>query len=85
MCGCNNNIPPVQYSAPQVVYTPDPNCGKTELDIRSVQFRMVCLKSKIPVYDYNKYMGILNTLINLRDYCRYDIEPLILLLNEKSC
>lgn len=61
------------------------NCDKTLEEIESLKQRLYCVESKIPLSLYNQYMGIIRSLINLKNYCKYNLDPIIQLLNEYNC
>lgn len=60
-------------------------CNLTEEDICAIKERLMCLKTKIKGKDFNKYLGFVNSLINLEDYCRYDLSMIEEIIDELGC
>lgn len=61
------------------------NCESSYDDISSLIFRLSCAENKIQPYLYNKYLGILQSMINMYNYCLYSTEEIINTLNEHNC
>lgn len=86
MCGCNSSISYQSKPAPVTLnYTPDPNCTFSQMDAYNTQLRLKCLENKVKKSVYNKYLGVVNSLINLQDYCRYDLQQIITVLEQNGC
>ena len=86
MCGCNKTIAPAPITKiSPVTYVPNPNCNYSEMDVYSIKFRLQCLERKIKTSVYNKHLGIINSLINLGVYCRYNLEATVALLEHHGC
>jgi hypothetical protein len=87
MCGCTSVVSkiPAQQAVPVAVYVPNPNCSYDLTDAFNTRLRLQCLQSKVKIATYNKYLGVVNSLINLQDYCRYDLTPIIAVLDENGC
>lgn len=61
------------------------NCGVTKEEVEAIKGRLLCLKTKIQYVDYNRSMGIVISLLNTGNYCKYNLQPLIDLLDEFNC
>lgn len=61
------------------------SCDLTEEDITELRDSLFCLKAKIPFREFNKYLGTINSLLAVRDFCRYDISKIKKTLKEYGC
>lgn len=61
------------------------DCDVTQEQVAAIKERLICLKPKIKYVDYNRAMGIVISLLNTQNYCKYNLQPLITLLDEFDC
>lgn len=61
------------------------NCDVTKEQIEVVETRLVCLRDKINYVDFNRSLGIVKSLLNTQNYCKYNLKPLLDLLDEYDC
>ena len=85
MCNCRNSNPlPKAY-----VSTPSPrvdvNCEKTINDIQNLYNRLLCTKNSYFSKTENIYLGKLLTMINLKEYCKYDVTEIEEFVTSKNC
>lgn len=86
MCGCNKVIPQYQGSPTYIpVITPPVFCTKTLGDIQEISNKLPCLKSKINIKQYNSFVGIIQSMLNLQDYCKYDTDQITQMLTLHGC
>ena len=75
MCNCGRNIQQTTHT-----YTPKVrevvNCDIQESTILSIYNSLVTIKQNNPSNQLNIYLGKVLTMINLADYCKYDIEEI---------
>lgn len=85
MCSCGkvNSIPKIYTPAPspQIV----PNCVKSRTEIQTLYNRMVCVKETTSSKKVNYYLGILLTMLNLNEYCKYDVVDIEVYANNNNC
>lgn len=74
----------VNYSYPVIKAESKP-CNLSESEIKLIRDQLFCLRSKIPFKDFNKYLGTINSLLTLSDYCRYDITNITRLIKQYGC
>lgn len=60
-------------------------CNLTEADIKTLKEKLLCVKQKIPMKSYNKYAGFIESMLSLKDYCRYDLGVLNKMIEEYGC
>ena len=65
-------------------YTPKV-CTLTESDIANIKKNLQCVKQNIKMKDYNKYAGFIESMIVLKDYCRFDLTPLTKMFEAYGC
>mgnify|MGYP006335215857 CR=1 FL=1 len=87
MCNCNKSTPIVAastyYSVQQNISTFD--CSKSKGEIEALYEKLKCLKGKIHFKNYNSWKGILDSLLNTKNYCKYSLTPLIELFITYEC
>lgn len=60
-------------------------CTKTLGEIKILQDRLNCAKDKISFKYYNSYSGIIKSMLNFKDYCRYDVAPILDMIENHEC
>jgi hypothetical protein len=84
MCSCGKvNSVQRTYSPPPVVIV-NKDCFVTKQKIETIYNRLLCLKNS-GTSNINSYIGKIITMINLKDYCKYDISDILNFLNSTNC
>ncbi len=69
-----------------VVWPPNKTkCLRTLEEVRTLQNRLNCAKETMSYKYYNSYAGILKSMLNFRDYCRYDLSPILDMIESHGC
>ena len=85
-CGKKNNYRNIEKVFHKLVNTNAPKtCNLTEEDIVLLKEQLKCVKLKISFKDYNKQLGFLTSMLNLKDYCRYDLSILQTMIEQYEC
>lgn len=61
------------------------NCTATEEDIKQFKETLKCIKKSLKFQEYNKYAGLIDSMLNLKDYCRYDLSFISNLAEDYGC
>lgn len=69
----------------EVIHQGTPGCTRTLAEIQQLKARLTCVKGKIQYRLYNRYMGFLISMINFKNYCKYNIEPMSEMLDSYGC
>lgn len=62
----------------------DEPCTTSKEELQEIKQKLQCVLKKVPIAQYNKYLGLVNTNMNL-NYCKYDMKPIIEFLKEHGC
>lgn len=90
-CNCLKKSPASKKSLDQIYLqkfnepTYKEPCNMKETDIMAFKERLKCLKKKVPLHQHNRYLGIINSMLNLKNYCKYNTKQLKELLDECQC
>ena len=60
-------------------------CLRTLQEMKTLQQRLNCAKEKISPKYYNSYAGIIKSMLNFKDYCKYDLGPILDMIENHGC
>lgn len=60
-------------------------CNTTREEVLAIKDKLKCLKTKIKFKDYVVVMSVINIMLRMNDYCRYDYEYFKKLIDENDC
>lgn len=85
MCSCGNvnSVSSLYYPSPSPEVVE--NCEKTRTEIQDLYNRMVCVKSEVTGKTVNTYLGILLTMLNINQYCKYNTNEIEVYIIKYNC
>jgi len=85
MCNCSGvNLAVSTYNSTPFVETVI-NCEKTRSSVQTLYDRMLCAKDDFSKLEENIYLGKLLTMLNINDYCKYDVAEIESYVTNKNC
>lgn len=87
-CGCSSNSVPssFNFTAPQAIPVSNVPCEKTREEIEALAAKAECVKRTNPTVLLNAILGQLYSMLNLGEYCKFDIDYIKTYLNnEQDC
>ena len=82
------NTSPGYYdmSVYDVIWPPNKTrCLRTKEEMLILQNRLNCAKNKMGYKYYNSYAGIIKSMLNFKDYCKYDVTPILDMIDNHGC
>ena len=86
VCGRSNSNQQRVYNRIAQKANAETACELTMEEVLLVQNRLTCFKSKFPNHpNINSYLGIVESLLNTKDFCMFELQTIIESLDGSTC